>query len=582
MMAFAEIAVTGSVSFSLGDSTETETALPTFSGASTATGAVSIATDDEKVVASVGFNLMPAITVAAETFDIYGEMGTFDGMDEVASYQTYMGIEAAAEFFNDHAGDTTAKDDVTIWGANAETELETGLVNGTFDMVASDDDADGITLTTPIATTDTAETDEFLMNAANIVNVNAVSGTFLAEIGTQYDEAIEIILGECSTNFDFDESTYVFGVSDLDDVLTALTEDELKDWTADDKALVAQAYALEKEYLFLAAAIDGDAYDPTVTAALNFVTSASMAFKDVAGVLDITMNLMGTHVSAGNIMVDGAGHTSTAVKGYPSLMVGLSSGVVDGVNAGLTLYIDDNAVQEAVSDTWYTWMDEAEAMAEPVYGLGVAGGYTMAGDDMTVGANVAFGLYDLAGDMVWALSIAPMFSGYDANVGVQFDYGMDMMYLMASVDYTIMGITPSVAFHYLANTGDNVLAYAASTYSVMADYKNSDGMLLEAGLAVDLTDLIGMGVSVNGGMDYDLTDSNLAWNAGVSAAGLVDGLTVGFDCDADAVEGSTFDWGVSASYVYGIATLSASVGSDYNTTDSASYTSWSLGTTVSF
>ncbi len=589
MMAFAEIAVSGSVSFSIGDSNETDPTLPAFSGSSSVTGSVTIATDDEKVVASATFNLLPTVTTTYTGYsnDYYYNWDaglTNFGLD----YMNYLSLSTAVDFYNDHADDETAVAEVTIWTATTEADLQAELKDGTaLDLLASDDDTGEITIKDAVDAS--AETDEFVWSTANSASVNTINAAFQGELLLQVTDAIEKILDEASTatkadltaggivltNFDVTSAV----TNNMFDYLSnTATYDIIKDWTADDKAVVLAALDLEMAYNNMGVPDE----TPTVESALSFVESASLAFNNVGGIVDIVCNLKGTHVTAGAISVDEAGHQSDAVSGYPSMMIGLSSGVVEGLNAGVTLYIDDNDMQSAVSDTWYTWLDEAEDASEPVYGLGVSGGYSTAVGDMTVGASATFGLYDLQGDKAYAFSIAPSFSGMGANVAVEFDYGLDMMYLMASADYTIMGLTPSVAFHYLAADGDYNLAYNDSPASVMADFKAADGMLLEAGLAADLSELVGMGVSVSGGMDYGLTSSELAWNAGLSVAGLVEGLTVGFDCDADSVEGSTFDYAVSASYAYGIATLSASLGSNYNSDDDANYTSWSVGTSVSF
>lgn len=586
MMAFAEVAVTGSVSFSLGDSTSSETTLPVYSAAKSATAAITVATDDEKVVASVGLNLLPAVTSTYNygTDNDYGTQYDIDLKAEqyIVGWADYQQLIAVAGFWVDNDEYETAAEEMAFGDADDEEAQLLAAINAAstnVDAAYLDDDGDLAIRDAEESGAPAADVDadtEFEYTTAVGADMGAILTAATGYLDTEVDEAVATICDEADET-EIDALTTVVG---LVAYVNALDADDYAVLTANDKAVLAAAIDLAVAWDNITTPSDGA---PTVTSAISYITSASLAFNSVGGVVDIVANLAGTHVAAGKISADGAGHTSTAVSGYPSLKLGLSSGVVEGVSAALTVYIDDNNAQEAVSDDFYTWMDETEAQADPVYGLGVMAGYAMAMGDMNVGADFTFGMYDLLGTPAWALSVAPSFSGMGANVGVQFDYGMDLMYLMASVDYTIMGITPSVGIHYASATGDNVVSYCASPASVMADYLNtSTGLLLEAGLAADLTELVGMGVSVSGSMDYDFNASQLAWGAGLSVAGLVEGLTVGFDASADAVAGSTFDYALSAAYAYSIATISASFGSAYDSGDDATYSTWSLGASVSF
>ena len=590
MMAFAEVAVTGSVSFSIGDSSSSEPVVPAYSASKSATATLSVATDDEKVVATVGLDLLPAAT---STY-AYGDNNQYEPGDNggysdeyVAGYADYKEIEAIVDFWLDHEDDETVVDEETIWASNHnQAGLMTAINNVSTDDIAYYDSGDLAIKSAKAVGTELTSTDKL----SKFVFDDTAAGQMAAIKTAAYDYvnkatavAINKILAEAESA-DIKNIGETTAVNEVKAFVTGMAPEDYDAYAAkeNDLAVLKAAYDLEKALAVVKTPVNGD---PTVTTALSYITSATLAFKDVAGLLDITFDLAGGNVAAGSISVDGAGHTSTAVASYPSIMVGLSSGVVDGLNAGVTVFIDDNDAQDAVSDDFYTWADEADDKAEPVFGLGINGGYSMALGDMTVGADVAVGLYDFT-DLAWAFSVAPSFSGFGANAGVQFDMGLDMMYLMVCADYTIMGITPNVAFHYLNATGDNVLSYSASPSSVMGKFKDSTGgMLMAGGIDVDLTELIGMGITVGGGMEYGMTGAaagSLAYNAGVSAANLVDGLTVGFDWSADTVAGSTCDWSVSASYAYSIATLSASFGNAYDSGDDANYTTWSVGAAVSF
>ncbi len=271
----------------------------------------------------------------------------------------------------------------------------------------------------------------------------------------------------------------------------------------------------------------------------------------------------------------------------------LTSGVANGLTAGATLYIDSNDVTNQVNVTpnWYTWLDEGAdnaAAVEPVYGLALNGGYTYAlSDDMSVGATGTLCLYDLLGgsSMANAFSIAPSFSGLGAKVSGEFDYGLGgLMYGKGSASYTIMGLTPSVTFHYVVNTSDYVLAYASTPTSVLAKVKNSGGMAVEGGLSADLSKFVPVPVTVSGGATYGMpegADKVLAWNGGVSVVPAKD-LTLSANASADAVAGSTFNYSLGASYAYSSATISAAFTNTYNSTLVRDVKGWSLGAKVSF
>jgi hypothetical protein len=114
----------------------------------------------------------------------------------------------------------------------------------------------------------------------------------------------------------------------------------------------------------------------------------------------------------------------------------------------------------------------------------------------------------------------------------------------------------------------------------MAKLKNSGGMLAGGDLKVDLSDYVGMTASVNGSFDY-LFDGQYAWSGGLSVSPM-SALTLSFSADADQVEGSDFDYSAGLNYTYGSATLYGTFASDYDTTDEASYETWTLGTKISF
>lgn len=598
MMAFAEVAVSGSVSFSLGDSETSDTTWPVFAGSSSATGSVSLATDDEKVVATLGFDLMPVI---ATTYEAYSH-DAFYSINEViitgvADYNLPL-LERSVGFFNDHASDETAVGEVSIWNGLVEKYLENTLVVNSYNLVASDDDSDEIVLKSVTSVAADATPDKLFWNDKVKAVVADATSAFDTMLDSQVEDAILNIMSEASWAVHFDDAAYSLAAEDLKTFVQGISYDESKKWSSDDIATVKQALDLEMAYSALGDLPGGD---PTVTTTASFVTSATLAFKDIAGLVDMTMNLAGTHVTAGKIKVDGAGHSSTAVSGYPSVMVGLSSGVVEGLNAGVTVYIDDNDLADSASDDEFTWLDESVGYTAQTYGIGAQAGYSMAVmEDLTVGATVAFGAYDLKDEApAKATSLGVNASGFGGSLNVQWDTNWaDLGYVGVMAGYSIMGFGVDVSYETVKATGD-VLAYCASPASVSAKFmtdkydaapsaEDAPAALLGLGLTADLSELVGMAVTGYWGMDMGLAGGvadATAWNAGVALPGVlgfVEDLTVSADFDADSVEGSTFDWSAGLAYKYSIAAISFSIGEDYSAADDAQYLTWSLGTSVSF
>jgi hypothetical protein len=346
---------------------------------------------------------------------------------------------------------------------------------------------------------------------------------------------------------------------------------------------------------------DTQEYTATSTVTQNIITSATLKFNKVFGVLDIAYLYGGQHVGAGSINADSSGHKSDGVGAYSGLTLGLASDVVAGLSAGAGLFIDSNGVAAAVSDKWYTLFDETAAEDAPVLGLEVNGGYTLALGDISLGAKVEFGMYDLGGTPAWAFAVMPSFSGFGAAVNGEFAYGLGgLMYLKAGASYGIMGITPSVTFH-MVNAGESgkELAYTSSPTSVLGDVKGdaAGGIAVEGGLSVNVATLaggelpLGLAPTVSGGLVFGKrtdADSKIGWNAGLSV-GLLDMITVAAGLSSDPIgnegttdAGETLDWNASVALKYAIATLKLGVSSAYSAADDRSKVGWSLTGSVSF
>jgi hypothetical protein len=485
----------------------------------------------------------------------------------------------------------------------------------------------------------TAGDDEWVWTDAKGDAVPTLEDNVLAELAERVDEAIDTILKDATDldvrNIDtFAElNTYING---LDDV-------EVNSLSTGDKDLITEAV----EYYIAYFDATMSTFIPEVTntialTAASFITSASFTVKEIGGVVDLSGAFTGGHVSVGAIKLDTSGHQDDTIKSYPSITASLSSGVVEGLSASVTFYSDDNdAANEvaAVADTWYTWVNETVDQADPVepaLGLKVSGGYTMAiGEDMSVGATAAVGMYDLAGgeDLEFGFTVAPSFSGFGATVGIQFDYGLGMMAFGVDASYSIMGITPSVYFDYIGINADDdlVIAYVTDDEytSGMAAVKGEGGIALGLDVTVDVGQFIGMAATVGGGFDYSgpsggdaiiAYDANLSitplaidllsltvsggisdvgiwlgtkqgvmgWNAGLSvnlipaSVVVAGGVNQKWLADPDDVAVQKFGWDASVTYTHSIAKIVASVGSAWDNDDDEDYITWSIKTSVTF
>jgi hypothetical protein len=599
------LALTGSITFELGDDDlgADTPGLPEFSDTKKATAKLTVASPDEKVTASVSVDLLAAPSVETtvefpEDEDYYYSTltgGTFV-FATAWEYQVWKGLSDLVAFWNDVEDDTTAVDGVTIWDPqtvnNLRNELyDTGVASTAELDVLEELDGDDIVLKSPVKPGATPEDgEEFKWTVTNAGYVATIETNFDTTLQAELVAALNKILDESTTTTTGTDVSEInpTAVGDVTSFVNGLTVDQIKDLSDNDKALLKQAVDLEIAFGEVGA-LDISELDVETTVTYTPITAATLSFNQVGGVVDITALIGGQHVTAGALKADASGHQEDSVKAYSGLKVALSSGVVEGLSASAGLYIDGNDAQDAVdvTDDWYTWLDEdaleSEAAADPIYGATVGLGYSMTMMDMTFGATTAVGLYDLMGDMAYAISVQPSFSGMGAKVGVQFDYGLDIMYLMANASYTVMGITPAVKFYYVDNAGDYVLAYASTESSVLGKTKNSGGMAVDGSLKVDLAAFLpeGMGATISGGAIYGIDDGDLGWNAGVSVTPM-SGLTLSFNGSADAVEESTFDWMTKLAYTYSTATVYFQFADDYDTDDGENVQSYALGTTISF
>ncbi len=587
--AASPLTATGSLSFSLGDSKafeDTTTDLPIFSSTKAATATLGLATADEKVSGTVSVNLLAPVSVATTaSVDRFVDLYNADTNKVADDYVPWIELQAYGSFWNDHAADEiaagTAEGD-SIWDTDDDFASLLTTVNTNTDFAEEGSTADTFSFFTALAPESTADDDdEFVWSTAIAGEVNTANTSLQGDLDNYVARAKENIINSGSDDL---AAIVATPTGDIAAQVNDATVVEIDDLSADDIALLKQALDLESAYGNVTA---DAATEYTSKVTQTFVTAATLSLNQIGGVVDATFLFGGQHVSAGSINVDGSGHTSTAVKAYHGMTLGLSSGVVEGANASLGVYIDDNGVKASASDDIGTWDDESQDVVDPKYGMTLGGGYSTSFGDLTAGGNLAFGLYDLLGTPAWAVSVMPSVSGMGGSADIEIAYGLDLFYTKAALSYAIMGITPTATIHYINEMDGNSLAYAKTPTSVLAELKNAGGFGADLGLGVDLGQFLPVASSINAGLDLGFPTGGemaMAWSAGLSVTPLT-GLTASASFSGDEVAGNfmeNINWSTGLSYAYGVATVSASVGQSYSAATGAATSSWSIGTSVSF
>jgi hypothetical protein len=611
------VAVTGKIGFTVSNDTKVGTPkLPVMAGTKSATAKMTISAADGLVSASIGLDLLKDPTVATTLTRASDD--TMEGGYSIYApeYQDYLDLKALVEFVdsNFEIDDT---DDNDIFGAD-HTFFDTlvSTINAQTDpdiarAATSDDGENEIVLYDPVADDATPGTDQFQLTTSDVGTVTATeianalaaaqsSIGVLDDVNDFVDDVVQAILDDAD-----DITLYsINSLAELDTYFASgIDVEDTDNFTTNDIDCLQTAVDFAASYKAVTEAFDENAYTvETKLTAASFISSASFSLMKIFGVVDMTGNMSGQNVKVGMIALDGKGHTSTSVSGYPSLKLSLSSGVVSGVSAAVTLYSDDNADKDdvaAVADTWYTWPDETVAAADPVepkLGLLVDGGYSTAVGDMTVGANVAVGLYDLLSTadpsaMQFGLSIKPSFSGFGATVSGEFDMGLNMTYIGADIGYSVMGIKPSVAF-VMASTKegeDEVITYVKDDKwtSAKSAVLDTGGMYLGAKASVDISQFAPITGSVSGNFDLGMPtggENVIGWGASLSvtpvslvtvAAGISDaGLYQG-----DATK-PTLAFNASATVTYAPLKITGGISSAYNKDKDAAFLTWNGGVTL--
>lgn len=694
------ITATGSISFMFGADLNDDTPnLPVFTSTKAATATLSLGTSDEKVSATIGVNLLALPSVAttlsgADDPNLTGEVA-FDDEDNV--YEEWGYITAFIDWYNAANEDDEDVDaelfdilsaDVFAFAgafdANGPYAGDDFAAGAAFDMtllsqviaeaLSAVDGTTYYSLVDEIGTDAGDDLDDIVLKSLDVDGVPAELDddefTFLGvgdgdgtdDPGDFYYDAVQnawttiqtyidqqfaaniqdylaglLVDSVNAADDDFAEA-YLGTVTDVTDYITDLQGVNLTEYEqlgTDDREYLKDVADIALEY----ANIDNSLIELGVSTKVtsNAITSATFKVMGVGGLVDLTANMAGSNLGVGaGINLDGAGHSSTAVKTYPSLTIGLTSGVVEGATAALTIYSDNNGAknQIEVTDSWYTLLDESAGNADPVepaLGLKADLGYTVAlSDDMSVGATAVVGMYDVLGgdDSEFGFSVSVPFSGFGANASVLYGMGLGMMHAYVSADYTIMGITPTVGFRYAAVSDDYVIGYVKDGLynSGTAAVLGEGGIEVLGSAAVDLSEFLPFAASVNGGATYSMPtddDAVLAWNAGLSvtpidivtltaaaaAKGIERGdaainpLTWSVGASATVLEGLTATasigqaWAAATasyagvgylapaaglSYTFGAATLSANYSTAYELKDSEAYGKYSLGMSVKF
>jgi hypothetical protein len=601
-------------------------------GTKSATAKMTISGADGLVSASIGLDLLkdPTVattvtvdnwdyaSVAVDFDDYYDSVLVSDGISiYYPGYLDYLKLKDIVTFANGLFDDEDSAE-ATIFEALDVSNFVTAVnaaVTGTI-IRLDDDDTDNMTLEvyTAIASNDAdgvdtaADPPEFEFEDLIASQMAAAYTAAVNEVEALVDEAISQIMNLTTTTTTVN-GYFIYNIDTAAELITFITDLD----PADVDTLVAAdidflTEALDYYVAYLDATNDPDfgvSATTTLTAA-SFISSASFKLMKMFGVLDMTGNMSGQNVAVGMISLDGKGHTSTTVKSFPSLALSLSSGVISGVTAGVTLYSDDNAdanAVDAITDKWYTWIDETAAKVEtvePKLGLKIDGGYSMTVSDMTIGASLAVGLFDFLGDSTaFGLSIKPSFSGFGATVGVEFDYGLDMMYIGANVGYSIMGIKPSVSFAMANLSGDNVIAFVTDDLwtSAKAAVLDTGGMLLGVGASIDISQLAPITGSVSGGLDIGMPtdlDMILGWNASLSVTPVSFLTIAGGASDAGIYKGDYGDdkpagllaYNAKATVALGTLvpavplTITGGISSAYNSDKEAGFLTWNAGVSM--
>jgi len=578
--------VSGSVTFEFGDADTREgegSALPVFSAAKTGTATLSLGTTDDKVTAAVGVNLLalPGVTSALSLNDPDAAPDWYapSTATKYTDYGIYNDIAALVTFYNDNVA--TYED---YWvEANQDA------------IVAALGDLDDESAIDELAIIDFESADYDTLAEQTALNISAIYTAVNGAMFTAVNNAVAAILDEATSTvlngFNTASALYTFFMDTVPDGYYAEYWEDLSD---DDKdlAMLAADLGHAKEVADLAiTAPYGATGSVANTVAGNYLTSASLKFSKVFGLVDITAVMAGAHAAAGSIKADLSGHQEDAVKAYQGITFGLASGIVEGLSVAGSFYADSNVVAEAVSDSWYTmYSDETVAATNAKYAGALKAGYTMAiGEDISVGTGLGFAAYDVltADAMNWALSVTPAVSAFGATLDGEFAIlGNQVMYINGNLGYSIMGIAIS-ASGYLVK-GPYAWTDDATTVMDTILGGNDTGYLGFGGsLAIDIVELAGLAevipaASVNGGATYAVADEKLAWNAGLSVSPF-EAVTLSGGLSADQVTGSTADWNVALEYAYTpAATIYGNVASAYNTDDEVNVVSYAIGTKVTF
>ena len=594
----APLTVTGSIEFGIGANLSTdETNNPVFTDGSAATATLGLATADEKVEAELTIDLLaiPSVESVMDNVNEYA-FANFEDVDSRSQEQTaYDTLTSLITWFNDNNEASATKDDVAFFDAADSLTLLTAInTTATTTIGMAEADVLDIVLYSPetVGTTIVAGDEAFILTGSNVANVlTAVNNALnLMMIAAMDQLAVDSPQATVTTILDNDANIlYTSLVTAVNDGLSQA--DTVAMVQADLDAL-NDALSLTKSFTIATAELDPMGI--TTTVAKSMLSGAKIKINEIGGVVDMTMNFDGQHASAGNINLDLSGHQEDAVTGYPSLAIALSEGVVSGLSVDAALYINstngggtDGALQVAISDDVFTWEDETETVEDPKLGFSVGAGYTLPIGDMSVGADLAFAMYDLAATAApLGFAAGASFAGFDANVGVDFEIGLGLTVFGASADYTIFGITPSVAFTMISGTptADGNYVWNDDTSNTYEDFTHAGGIKLETGLNVDLGQFLPFAASVGGSFDLikieAATDSMMWFDANLSVTPL-EGLTVGgwlgmyFGAAASAAE--ELRWNANVSYTIIGITASAGVGSDYDSDREDFAINWNAG-----
>jgi hypothetical protein len=300
---------------------------------------------------------------------------------------------------------------------------------------------------------------------ADLARIHAAiqgSGFFAAAV----DRSVATFLGRAS-------SPAVRALSDAASLKawlsSGLAPETISELSTDDKLLLRKSADLVLAY--------DRARDPTaiLTASTSldstFITAASVSFPRIGGLLDLDIDLLGNHASAGSLNADMKDHQIEAVTAYQRLSVSLAEGLVPGLCLGLSYWTDMKEATNGLVPEWYEILS-----ATPPKGPKVGAGARISlaskpDEDMEAGLVAEAAGFDFLNIPNWAFSVQPRLSAFGAGLWGEFSLipAKGIFLTDATLSWSRPGIDVSARLLHARGT----VSYNADPDSVESATKNA-------------------------------------------------------------------------------------------------------------